>query len=135
MSFFDEKKVKITNNLPIPWSFKDQNPYTKEVRIDDLEQTKEDETLGSGVDKRAIIQRSETRERQKEYAKEIVDNLKKKLSKQEEQVLDLLMEGLDYNDVASILHLPYVAIKNIMFRIRKKTERIIRFLRFRDIYS
>lgn len=117
-------KVSITNNIPIPWSFKNQDPSIQEVSLDELA-FQEDETRP----KYKVID-PETRQRQKDEAKEIVRRLFEQVSPKEKQVLDLLQEGMGRKDIAGIMRVPANEVYQLLFRIRRKTERIIRRMSF-----
>lgn len=56
--------------------------------------------------------------------KELMGLLKKNFSKQESQVLDLMIKGNTIGEIAKILDKPYKSIDNTMQRIKKKVMNI-----------
>ena len=125
-------KIKITSNKPNPLSLKNQDVYSREISLDQLWdaeiENREERKLKKPLDINLYEDR-ETREYQKQFAKEVVFKLEETVSKREQQILELFKEGYTSNmDISSILKISQVEVRQLRYRIRKKTERIIRIL-------
>ena len=125
-------KIKITSNKPNPLSLKNQDTYSREISLDQLWdaeiENREERKLKKPLDINLYEDR-ETREYQKQFAKEVVFKLEETASKREQQILELFKEGYTSNmDISSILKISQVEVRQLRYRIRKKTERIIRIL-------
>ena len=125
-------KIKITSNKPNPLSLKNQDTYSREISLDQLWdaeiENREERKLKKPLDINLYEDR-ETREYQKQFAKEVVFKLEETVSKREQQILELFKEGYTSNmDISSILKISQVEVRQLRYRIRKKTERIIRIL-------
>ena len=125
-------KIRITSNKPNPLSLKNQDVYSREISLDQLWDAEiknwEERKLKKPLDIK-IYEDRETREYQKQFAKEVVFKLEETVSKREQQILELFKEGYTSNmDISSILKISQVEVRQLRYRIRKKTERIIRIL-------
>ena len=125
-------KIRITSNKPNPLSLKNQDTYSREISLDQLWdaeiENREERKLKKPLDINLYEDR-ETREYQKQFAKEVVFKLEETVSKREQQILELFKEGYTSNvDISSILKISQVEVRQLRYRIRKKTERIIRIL-------
>ena len=127
-------------------SFKNQDKYDVEIPLEAFhgaykennpgDRNCEERKLKYVLDKTLYATQDidERREYQKEFAKEIVQRLLMILSLKERKVLDLLNRGILSNrDIASMLNSKVNAIYQVKFSIRKKTEKIMRFLSFKNL--